>query len=306
MENVAFGSLVEILRRHCAMLEPTPIVLVPMERSVSTGGRGGVEVLARKFLAMSSLLASRSRSLTPPLSFSHRSPVASARGGRGPSEKVSRHVELVGLEIEVVNPTPIVLSPESRCFGPWGERSHSQNFSRHVELVGVAIELVNPTPIVLELMERSMPAEGGEDLEPYLFSVDVESVNPTPIVLELMERSMPAGGEDLQPYFSPPMSSGLTRPPSSLWRSPVSRRRSPPPHRPVTLDNLAKDDKLLEVECSACRPSRHLYIEPLSLGLPKRLPVPEVANHLVCSVCGARNDELKRPIHARPDAEFQG
>ncbi len=45
--------------------------------------------------------------------------------------------------------------------------------------------------------------------------------------------------------------------------------------------DLARDGKLLKVECSACRPSRHLYIEPLSLGLPKRLAVPEVANHLV-------------------------
>jgi hypothetical protein len=85
-----------------------------------------------------------------------------------------------------------------------------------------------------------------------------------------------------------------------------SRRRSPPPHRPVTLGDLARDGKLLEVECSARRPSRHLYIEPLSLGLPNRLPVPDVANHLVCSVCGARNDELKRPIHARPDARVPG
>ena len=73
-----------------------------------------------------------------------------------------------------------------------------------------------------------------------------------------------------------------------------SRRRSPPLYRPVTLGDLARDGKLLEVECSACKPSRHLYIEPLSLGLPKRMPVPEVANHLVCSVCGARNDELQR------------
>jgi hypothetical protein len=54
-------------------------------------------------------------------------------------------------------------------------------------------------------------------------------------------------------------------------------------------------------ECLACRPSR-----PLSLGLPKRMPVPEVANYLVCSVCGARNDEIKRPIRARPDARVPG
>jgi hypothetical protein len=85
-----------------------------------------------------------------------------------------------------------------------------------------------------------------------------------------------------------------------------SRRGSPPPSRTVTVGDLARNGKLLEVECLACRPSRHLYIEPLSLGLPKRLPVPDVANHLVCSVCGARNDELKRPIHARPDARVPG
>ncbi len=36
------------------------------------------------------------------------------------------------------------------------------------------------------------------------------------------------------------------------------------------------------------------------------LPVPDVANHLVCSVCGARNDELKRPMGARPDARVPG
>ena len=74
----------------------------------------------------------------------------------------------------------------------------------------------------------------------------------------------------------------------------------------MTVGDLIRDGKLLEVECSACKPSRHLYIEPLSLGLPKRLPVPDVANHLVCSVCGARNDELKRPIPARPDARVPG
>jgi hypothetical protein len=70
----------------------------------------------------------------------------------------------------------------------------------------------------------------------------------------------------------------------------------------VTLRDLAMDGKLLEVECSACRRSRHLYIEPLSLGLPKRRAVPEVAKHLVCSVCGARNSDTYHPIWARPDA----
>jgi hypothetical protein len=91
-------------------------------------------------------------------------------------------------------------------------------------------------------------------------------------------------------------------------RNKARSRRNPQPLRfkPVTIGDFARDGKLLEVECSACKPPRHLYIEPLSLGLPKRMPVPEVANHLVCSVCGARNDELKRPIHARPDARVPG
>jgi hypothetical protein len=77
-----------------------------------------------------------------------------------------------------------------------------------------------------------------------------------------------------------------------------SRRLSPRPSRPVTLGRLTKNGTLLEVECSASRPVCHLYIEPPSLGLPERMPVPEVADHLVCSVCGAKNDELKRPIRA--------
>jgi hypothetical protein len=91
-------------------------------------------------------------------------------------------------------------------------------------------------------------------------------------------------------------------------RNKAKSRRTPQPLRskPATIGDLARDGKLLEVECSACKPSRHLNIEPQSLGLPKRLPVPEIADHLVCSVCGARNDELKRPIHARPDARVRG
>jgi hypothetical protein len=52
--------------------------------------------------------------------------------------------------------------------------------------------------------------------------------------------------------------------------------------------------------------SRHLYIEPLSLGLRKRMPVPEVASHLVCSVCGAKNSAAHHPIWARPDARVPG
>jgi hypothetical protein len=57
-------------------------------------------------------------------------------------------------------------------------------------------------------------------------------------------------------------------------RNAARSRRKPQPLRikPVTIGDLARDSKLLEFECSACRPARHLYIEPLSLGLPKNAP----------------------------------
>ena len=51
-----------------------------------------------------------------------------------------------------------------------------------------------------------------------------------------------------------------------------------------------------------CRPERHLYIDAGSLDLPKRLPVPEVAVHLIFSVCGAKNSGTYHPIWAWPDA----
>jgi hypothetical protein len=80
--------------------------------------------------------------------------------------------------------------------------------------------------------------------------------------------------------------------------------RKPQPLRlkPVTIGDLIREGKLLEVHCGNCRPERHLYLNPEILGLPKRMPVPEVARHLVCSKCGARNRETFNPIWARPDA----
>jgi hypothetical protein len=71
-----------------------------------------------------------------------------------------------------------------------------------------------------------------------------------------------------------------------------SRRKPQPLHiKPVTIGDLIRDGKLLEVHCGNCRPARHLYIDVDNLDLPKRMPVPEVANHLVCSFCGAKNSD---------------
>jgi hypothetical protein len=83
-------------------------------------------------------------------------------------------------------------------------------------------------------------------------------------------------------------------------RNRARSRRKPQPLRfkPVTIGDLIRDGKLLEVSCSSCRPGWHLYIDPGSLDLP----VPEVADHLVCSVCGAKNSDAYHPIWARPDA----
>src|SRR5262245_46490346 len=87
-------------------------------------------------------------------------------------------------------------------------------------------------------------------------------------------------------------------------RNKARSRRKPQPLRfkRVTIGDLIREGKLLEVHCGNCRPERHLYIDAGSLGLPKRMPVPEVARHLVCSKCGARNTETHHPIWARPHA----
>src|SRR5262245_36731647 len=76
-------------------------------------------------------------------------------------------------------------------------------------------------------------------------------------------------------------------------RNKARSRRKPQPlwSKPVTIGDLIRDGKLLEAHCGNCRPERHLYLDPEILRLPKRLPVPEVARHLVCSKCGARNSE---------------
>src|SRR5262245_47163492 len=66
----------------------------------------------------------------------------------------------------------------------------------------------------------------------------------------------------------------------------------------VTTGDLIREGKLLEVHCGACRPEG-------SLELP-RIPVPEVASHLVCTKCGARNSETYNPTWARSDARVSG
>jgi hypothetical protein len=83
-----------------------------------------------------------------------------------------------------------------------------------------------------------------------------------------------------------------------------SRRKPQPLHfKPVTVGDLIREGKLLEVHCGNCRPARHLYIDAGSLDL---LPVPQIADHLACSVCGAKNSDTYHPIWARPDARVPG
>jgi hypothetical protein len=91
-------------------------------------------------------------------------------------------------------------------------------------------------------------------------------------------------------------------------RTKARSRRKPQPLRskPVTVGDLIREGRLLEVHCGNCRPERHLYLNPEVLRLPKRMPVLEVAKHLVCSKCGAGNSETFSPIWARPDARIGG
>ena len=64
-----------------------------------------------------------------------------------------------------------------------------------------------------------------------------------------------------------------------------------------TLADLLRNERMLEVGCESCH--RHLFIPPSSLKLPQRTPIAEVASHLNCSQCGAKNTDLHTPIWAR-------
>ena len=66
-------------------------------------------------------------------------------------------------------------------------------------------------------------------------------------------------------------------------RNPARSRRKPQLLRIklVTISDLIREGRLLEVHCSSCRLERHLYLNPEIVRLPKRMPVPEVGSHLV-------------------------
>jgi hypothetical protein len=60
----------------------------------------------------------------------------------------------------------------------------------------------------------------------------------------------------------------------------------PGPFRPVTLDDLARANKLLWVYCRDCGHERD--VEPAHLPLPVDTPVAQVGKRLKCSLCGSR------------------
>ncbi len=57
-------------------------------------------------------------------------------------------------------------------------------------------------------------------------------------------------------------------------------------YSPVTLGDLARDNKLLWIYCNDC--GREREVPPLSIGLPEAQPVPTAGKRLKCSECGSR------------------
>ena len=73
---------------------------------------------------------------------------------------------------------------------------------------------------------------------------------------------------------------------------------------PVTIADLTRDGKLLEIGCLGC--GRHVYVDAADVRLPNDLSVPNAAARLACSGCGAINQPTWHPIYARPDARAPG
>jgi hypothetical protein len=90
-------------------------------------------------------------------------------------------------------------------------------------------------------------------------------------------------------------------------RNKARSRRKPQPLRlkPMTIGDLIQERQGARGPLHAGRRVSSTST-PASLDLPKRLPLPEVADHLVCSVCDAKNSDTYHPIWARPDARVPG
>lgn len=73
--------------------------------------------------------------------------------------------------------------------------------------------------------------------------------------------------------------------------------------RPVTLDDLMRDGKLLWGFCRACGHEREL--EPSSLPLPGSTPVPAVGAHVRCSQCGEKKVHAAPQLYDVPIAEMR-
>ena len=65
---------------------------------------------------------------------------------------------------------------------------------------------------------------------------------------------------------------------------------------PVTIGDLRRDGKALEVGCLNC--DRHGYFDPHALALSVRL----TADRLRCNRCGFRNTATSVKVWVRPDA----
>jgi hypothetical protein len=85
--------------------------------------------------------------------------------------------------------------PGDRTIGGKGRRAIFFSWPMSI----LDLEPVNPTPIVPLAESRSSRrgGPGGQVLQPHFFSDDVECVNPTPIVPLAESRSKPAGGSSL-------------------------------------------------------------------------------------------------------------
>jgi len=68
------------------------------------------------------------------------------------------------------------------------------------------------------------------------------------------------------------------------------------PTGPVTLGDLVRDDKLLWIYCCAC--GRERSVNPATVPLPLKTPVPEVSKHIKCSACGSRKINTKPQLYS--------
>ena len=81
------------------------------------------------------------------------------------------------------------------------------------------------------------------------------------------------------------------------------RRSRGYPYQPVLIGDLRAKGHVLEVHCNTC--AHFVELDPKTLPLDDRLPVPEARSYFKCSRCGSRSIRTRPQVYNETNAQIR-